>query len=274
MAEADFWNPDTTQQAQAQAPQAWWQQAGRESHHYHQVPDALKQIAGWQSIVNDPGADPQAWAQQQYAAQREANPATTDAGDASVFTAAPQAQSPAQQWNAQPAAPTAAAPAAPTTGTGDALVQQLMERARQGIAVDRTDPTIRAQVDPYAANVERSRRNYLGDLAERAGPYANLRGEERMSAERAGQASGLFEAEVIGREVSARRDEIAQALQMWGSLLTNDQRVALERELAMLNDRARTADRSTTQDQFLRELALREWMAMDDSAFRWQTGGV
>lgn len=174
--------------------------------------------------------------------------------------ALPKNATPAQQWNAQ---------GGPTAGTGDALIQQLMLRAQQGLNVNRNDPTVRAQVDPFAANVERSRRNYVSDVAERSGPYANIRGEERMAAERAGQQTGAFEAEIIGREVAARRDEIQQALLLWGNQLTNDQRMALERELAQLQDRARTADRSQANDQFLRELALREYGLTNELDLRW-----
>ncbi len=114
----------------------------------------------------------------------------------------------------------------------DALYNQLYERANQGLAVSRNDPTIRAQSDAYAANEERARRNYLGDLAEKAGPGANMRGEERMSAERVGQRTGSVEAELMGRELIARRQEIADALQARQGMLTFEQQMALQEKLA------------------------------------------
>lgn len=202
---------------------------------------------------------------------------------------APANATPAQQWNAQPAAqPMQANPQAPALNTGGELMRLLMERAQQG-QVGRDDPNVRTQTDAYSAQVERAKRNYLGDLAEREGPYANLRGEQRMAAERAGQQVGGFEAELIGREQEARREEIMQYMQMWGAMLSGDQRMALERELAQLNDQARTADRGLSRygmdqtfaargadrnqqmDQFLRELALREWGMGEDNDFRWAT---
>lgn len=176
----------------------------------------------------------------------------------------PKNATPAQQWNATPAVPQAG----PTAGTGDALMQQLMARAQQG-PVTRNDPNIRAQSDAYAANEQRASRNYLGDIAEKAGPYANLQGEQRMAAERVGQRTGAFEAELLGRETDARREEIQQALSMWGGMLSNDQRIALERELAQLSNQARTADRSQQNDQFLRELALRQYDLGNTWDYRW-----
>lgn len=181
-------------------------------------------------------------------------------------------QTPTQQWNAAPdptPAPTQD-PAAPPGPSSNDLMKFLMERAQQGLKVDRNDPNIRAQVDPYVAQQTRASRNYLSDLAEReGGAPVNLRGEERMASERLGAQAGGFEAEIIGREIGARRDEIAQALQMWGNQLSNDQRLALEKELALLNDKARTADRNQSWEAFLRELALREWQAGNENDWRW-----
>jgi hypothetical protein len=192
-----------------------------------------------------------------------------------------QNATPAQQWNAQPTAqpavpqgmqPSQAYNVGPTSTTGDALIQQLMARAQQPTNASRTDPNVRGQADAYAANVDRSRRGYISDVAERRGPLANIEGERRMASERAGQATGAFEAELMGRETSARRDEIAQALQMWGGLLSGDQRMGLERELATLNDRSRTADRGQNMEQFLRELALREYDTTNRWDYNWLLG--
>lgn len=121
-------------------------------------------------------------------------------------------------------------------GVSEELYKMLMARAKQGTAIDKNDPNIRQQADPYAAAQERARRNYLGDVAERSGPLANMRGEQRMAMERAGQASGLFESQLIGRELESRRNEIQHALDSLGARLSEDQRLALQRELGYLND--------------------------------------
>ena len=182
---------------------------------------------------------------------------------------APQVQyaTPTQAWNAQPAAP---------SGGQNDLYALLMQRAQQGTTVGRTDPNVRAQVDPVVAQQERANRNAFDDMAEKAGPLANMTGERRMAAERTGQFAGALESEVIGREIDSRRQEIMQALSLWGQQLSGDQRLALQRELAYLEDQARTADRSLSRDalnqgndQFMRELALREYDTNQGWDYRW-----
>lgn len=154
-------------------------------------------------------------------------------------------------------------------GGSNPFMELLMQRATQGLNVTGQEPHIRSQVDSFRAQGERARRGYLSDLAEREGPYANLRGEQRMSAERLGQGVGAFEAELMGREVDARRREIMQALALYGSQLSSEQRMALEMELAQLGASTQRYGIDASMDQFLRELALREWMAGEDNDFRW-----
>jgi len=125
-----------------------------------------------------------------------------------------------------------------------------MARANQGLAVDRNNPVIRGQADAFSANQERSRRNYLADTAEGAGPTGNIRNETRLSAERVGQASGEFESQLMGREVQAKRDEIAQALASTQGLLTEEQRLALQNQLTRLNDETQRLGLSNQNSQF------------------------
>lgn len=192
----------------------------------------------------------------------------------------PQNASPAQQWNAQPA-PAATGPAQGAQGQST-LMNLLMQRAQQPTTVGRDDPNVRGQADAYRANIDRSTRNYLADVAEQQGPYGNINNETRLAQERAGQASGGFEAELMGRETDARRQEIQDALTQWGSLLSGDQRMALERELAMLSNSTQraslaqqnnqfTTSQNNSMEQFWRELALREADQNNAWDFRWAT---
>ena len=74
------------------------------------------------------------------------------------------------------------------------------------VVATKDDPVVRAQVDAYSAQQERARRNYLSDLAEKAGGNpVNLSGEQRLTAEKMGHAVGQFEADVIAKEIEARR---------------------------------------------------------------------
>lgn len=151
----------------------------------------------------------------------------------------------------------AAAERAANKQKADALYGQLEARSKQALAVDRNDPVIRAQSDAFNANQERSRRNYLADLAERSGPLANLRGEQRMASERAGQASGSFEAELMGRELTSRRAEIADALHGMRGMLSADQQNNLQRELSSLDAAIKQTQLGVNKEQFGNDLAYR-----------------
>lgn len=126
----------------------------------------------------------------------------------------------------------------PPPGVSDELWNMLMQRAKQGLNVERDNPQIRTQADAYAAQADRARRNFLGETAERSSPYATgaMLGQQRMSAERLGQDVGGFEANLIGREIEARRNEIQQALSQMGDMLTEQQRQQLQLQIAQMND--------------------------------------
>lgn len=143
-----------------------------------------------------------------------------------------------------------------TTAQRDALYNTLLARSNQGLAVSPTDANIRQQADPYAAQVERSRRNYLADTAEKANPLANLQGEARVTAEKAGQANGLFESQLVGREMQAKRDEIAQALSGMQGMLSQEQQLAMQSQLAQLDAAIRNRQISSGNDQFTASLGL------------------
>lgn len=146
------------------------------------------------------------------------------------------------------------------------LYNMLLSRAQQGTAIDRNDPIIRAQSDAYGANAERARRDYLGDVAEKSSPYANMQGEQRVTAEKLGQDTGAFEAELMGRELTSRRSEIAQALQQMQGLLTQEQQFSLTQELSRLDNAIKqqqlglqSQQMGQQNDQFMRNLGLQEW---------------
>lgn len=124
-----------------------------------------------------------------------------------------------------------------TSALNQQLVQMLLGRANQSLNVNaQTDPNIRQQADPYAANVQRQARNYIADQAERLGPNANIQGEARLANERAGQASGQFEASLVGGEINARRQEIQAALSGLQGYLSDQDRLSLQQELGHLSD--------------------------------------
>lgn len=254
-----------------------------ETYDYSGIEEQLRQRAQQKGLAYDPsdledvkrhsgydtgGITPDAALQNAFAKYDERATNTPGGGQSQQV----QYATPTQAWNAQPA---------PAAAPQNELYALLMQRAQQGTAVGRDNPNVRNQVDPVVAQQERANRNYLDDTAERAGPLANLQGERRLMAERSGQYAGALESEVIGREIEAKRQEIMQALSLWGQQLSADQRLALQRELAYLEDAARTADRGLQRegllqgnDQFLRELALRESDQNNAWDYRWTTLGL
>lgn len=174
------------------------------------------------------------------------------------------AKTPAQAWNAS----------AQTTGRSDDLYDQLKMRIdRANGPVDPNDPIIKGQADAFRAEQTRGSRDFLSNLAEKAGPYGNLRGEQRMAAEKVGQNSSNFLAELLSREQGARRDEAGQALGLFSGQVTGDQNRELQGALGFgdLNLRGELGRRglNQNQDQFLRELALRQWQLGDQSDYNW-----
>ncbi len=130
------------------------------------------------------------------------------------------------------------------------LFDLLMQRATQGLNVDRNTPVIRQQSDAFAAQDERNRRNYLSQVAEQGGPNANIAAETRASAETVGQQTGAFEGQLLAQELSARRTEIAQDLSLYASQLSDTQRMQLQQQLAIMDNALQQAQLAQGSYQF------------------------
>jgi hypothetical protein len=117
----------------------------------------------------------------------------------------------------------------------DGLFSTLLQRSQQGLKASIHDDHLRPQFEAYNAAQERARRNIVSDAAEANGPLSNNLGYQRMAAERMGQNVGAFSADLVAKEVQAKRTEIQAALTQMGSMLTEDQRAALEMELAKMD---------------------------------------
>ncbi len=122
-----------------------------------------------------------------------------------------------------------------TQSKSDALYADLLARSQQGLGVTANDPALKGQIDANSAATDRASRNYLADLAEKAGPLANLQGEQRLTAEQAGQSEGAFSAGLVGNEIASRRTEIQNALTQMGSQLSDEQKNQLTAQLAQLD---------------------------------------
>jgi hypothetical protein len=169
-----------------------------------------------------------------------------------------------------------AAPQAPQPAAEDPRIAQfyadLMKRSSQPLTADRSDPVIRAQADANAANVDKQQRDYLANLAEKAGPLANLSGEARLANERSGQAKGSFEASIMQHEIDAKRQEVQNALTQQWAVLSEGQRLALQQRLADL-DRAQQASQFSAsmgqnESQFARQLANNAYQFDSNDQYR------
>jgi len=278
-------------------PQQFVQDTKRWSYHLANDPYG-GDVGNWAlQYYNNPNIDPGAAIQNQISSARRAWGDLAPDDDIGVMQMlatgqSPQRpQTPAQAWNSAPATtpaielppiappPSQAPPPASTERTRTpeqkALLDLLMQRARQGTSIGRDDPNVRAQVDPMVAQMTRANREYQDSLAEKAGAsgrLVNLEGDQRMAAERLGQQAATLEGQTIGREMDARRQEIEQALQTWGGLLDSESRLELQRELAYLSDATQRYSIGTQNDQFLRELALREWDTRNRWDYNWLLG--
>lgn len=136
-----------------------------------------------------------------------------------------------------------------------------MKRANQSLVQDPNDPIIRNQTDAYNAQNTRESRNYLAGVAERGGPNANVNAETRAASEKVGQLGGQFQAQLMQRELDARRQEIQSALSGAAGFLTQEQQMQLQEEMAAL-------DRAQNESQFGRNLGQRAYEYDTTDQFR------
>lgn len=181
-----------------------------------------------------------------------------------VATSVGQQAQNAQTYSGAPGS----APTQNTTnqGTQDVLRNTYLKQVTQGTQIDaQNDPNIRQQSDAFAAAQERARRDQASDIAEKfagTGQTGAQTVEQRMLNEKAQQGRGAFEADLVGRELQTRRDEIKDALGNLGGMLSDDQNRALQLELAKLDAQIKKAGISSSESLGRSELALKDKLGM------------
>jgi hypothetical protein len=147
-----------------------------------------------------------------------------------------------------------------------ALYDELVKRSQQSLDVNPNDPVIKAQTDAAAAIANREALKQQQTAAARGGPYATgaQQAAQRASNEGVQLQMASMQAELMGREVAARRQEIAQALSGRQGMLTVEEQSRLreldqelERQQMMLADKHASA-----QDALARENAQQNWGQM------------
>jgi len=116
------------------------------------------------------------------------------------------------------------------------LYNTLLGRSNQSLQISPDDPIIRNQTDNFAATEDRQQKKYLSDLAEQEGGTGNLGMEKRMSSEKIGQDTANFQGQLMGNELMARRQEIQDSLTQMGSLLSDQEKMDLQNQLAIMDN--------------------------------------
>lgn len=147
-------------------------------------------------------------------------------------------------------------------GSVDVLRNSLLQRATQGTDINTNDPAFRQQADHYAATQERLRRNYQDDAAERLtaqgmGSSGAMDSERRYANEQAANSTAGFEADLAKSELMNRRQEITDALNGLGGLISGDQARALQDQLAQLDAALKRESLASSTSLANQDLALR-----------------
>lgn len=146
-----------------------------------------------------------------------------------------------------------------TQSKSDALYQALLDRSKQSLKVDPNDPIIQAQLQPFTAMQQQQARNAEAAMAERQGPYGNMDAETRYANEQVGQNTSAFQGQLLQGELSARRQEIQDALTSMQAFLTDEQKMALQKQLAELDNALEYARLHETGREFDASLGQRAY---------------
>lgn len=153
----------------------------------------------------------------------------------------------------------------------DPFYQSLIARSSQSLNVDPNDPIIKGQVDAFRGEQTRAGRDAMSAAAEKGGATANQDAINRSTFEKEGQATSAYQAQLMGNEIAARRQEIQAALNGEQGVLTAAQQAALQEELAQLDVRLRSYQFGQSQNQqesqFARTLAQRAFESDSQNQF-------
>lgn len=137
----------------------------------------------------------------------------------------------------------------PQSAQQQQLYNLLLQRAQEPLPQG-SDPIIRAQTDAYGAQQTRAARNYLSTLAEQGGANANLGAQTRSVNENVAQANSSFTAQVMYNQLAQRQQDINAALSGASGLLTAEQSLSLQEELAKIQAALQQAQLQQNAYQF------------------------
>lgn len=139
------------------------------------------------------------------------------------------------------------------------MIEQLLARGSAPVTGD--DPSIRAQFDPVSASLQRGGQRSKAAAAERAafqgtsvgGAGGGLDAEQASIDEGVGNQQGQLMFQFVGDEIAARRQDVMNALQF----AQGEEKMALEQQLAQMNDAIERLRLSQQNSQFYDEFGRR-----------------
>jgi len=162
--------------------------------------------------------------------------------------------------------------ASPGATLAPGLFATLAGRAGLSEDVNPNDPVIRDQVNAYEAIQQRGARSAQAQAAEQGGEHANVDAVARSMAEKAQQNTAGFQGQVMQQELIARRKIIQDALTGQQGLITADQQLQLQQELAnnemQLREYEFTQGQGQQESQFARQLAQGAFQFDTNSQFQ------
>jgi hypothetical protein len=152
------------------------------------------------------------------------------------------------------------APGGPGSGPNafnDKVRAQILELiGKDPSAVSANDPALAPQIAAHRAAMDRSQRIAQNEMAERfhgAGVSTSSSGfvnEIGRSRDAAAQSGAAYEADLVGREIADRRNQLMQALQLGAGVLSDSERLAAQRELSELDAALRRESMTLQNNQF------------------------
>lgn len=139
------------------------------------------------------------------------------------------------------------------------LTDLLMNRAQQPLNIDPlTDPIIQPQVADYGATQTRMANKAIDQQAEGGSPYSTgaQQNARTQANENAGFNTANLQSSLMTNELTARRQDIQNAMQTEGGLLTADQQLKLQNELGLIDANLKQQGLNSQNDQFLATLGL------------------
>ena len=157
-----------------------------------------------------------------------------------------------------------------------AALLRMMARSEPGDINVQTDPNLAPQARAYSDARQRAAQQQRAKLAERAAFTGFNPGGQGSGAfntglgdiyERSGQDIAGQQAELVGKEVQARRGDLQNSLQLANAIGARDQSTQLQQQLADLDNKYRYASLGQQESQFGRNLGFQQGQWNDQYGF-------